>query len=764
MNKLTSKLSSALLATALLAAACSGDGADSGSSTTQPDQLVIDLDGAIPIGNLRPFAACEELRDYFTTNVISMIDEGWFSQGGYYLDDDVMVLESGAATTAAMAMDSSDQDFAAEAPAAEGGESAGRLASDDSAGGDPNFSGTNNQEQGVDEPDLVKTNGEIMVTVTGQTLAVFDVRGGGLELLGELMLQSWSRDMLLVGDRVLVMGEEPFEFYYEEQYFEGVAATTAAPDSDVEEGFAREESVADSSPSGRIGPPPFIDQWKPRSALTEIDISDPANPTMLRRLVVDGSYLSAREVGGVVRIVMRTSPQNIYPQYWDGEKELSQEDAIAALRSNIRDTDLDYWLPSYSLIDSATDEILAEGSLLNCTDVSRPETFSGYETLSVLTVDMTEGLQPPTSSVAVIAGGDLVYASTDSLYVATGQWWRWNVGFFPGSEDVAAEMTTEIHKFDISSSTQTEYVGSGAVGGFLLNQFAMSEFEGDLRVATTTSANGWWCCDRGGEESESFVAVLRPSDGRLEQIGEVGGLGLGETIRSVRFIGDVGYVVTFRQTDPLYVVDLSDPTNPAVTGELKINGFSAYLHPLGDGLLLGVGQDATDEGFTTGTQVSIFDVSDPTNPTRVQQYNFPDGFSNAEWDSHAFLYWAADNMLVLPLQIFAWDGPSGSEDFFTGAVVLNIDGANEITERGRVSQPLVIPEWYAEELKYIEEEAIEIDGDIIGDFPDIAYFQPQIERSVVVDGTLYTISLGGVMASDMTSLVRTGWVELDGAF
>ncbi len=170
----------------------------------------------------------------------------------------------------------------------------------------------------------------------------------------------------------------------------------------------------------------------------------------------------------------------------------------------------------------------------------------------------------------------------------------------------------------------------------------MSEYNGDLRVATTTEGFDF------GEQSESAVTVLRPNGEDLETISSVGGLGKTEQIRSVRFIDDTAYVVTFRQTDPLYVIDLSDPANPVLDGELKIPGYSAYLHPVGDGLLLGVGQDATEEGRTLGTQLSLFDVSDPTNPQQIDTLPIG-GSSEVEWDHKAFLYWPEDGTIVLPV-------------------------------------------------------------------------------------------------------------------
>jgi hypothetical protein len=244
---------------------------------------------------------------------------------------------------------------------------------------------------------------------------------------------------------------------------------------------------------------------------------------------------------------------------------------------------------------------------------------------------------------------------------------------------------TLIHQFQLGPGTEASYVASGEVAGRLLNQFAMSEFNGDLRVATTTDNWGNF-----GDQSESTVFVLRPNGTDLEQIGSVGGLGKGEQIYSVRFIDDVGYVVTFRQIDPLYVIDLSDPTNPVLDGELKIPGYSAYLHPVGDGLLLGVGQDATQDGRTTGTQLSLFDVSNPADPQRISTLAIG-GQSEAEWDHKAFLYWQPDGTIVLPVSP-GWNECGPAVDCLAdsikgpgaGAVVAELNG-RELVGRGVIT-------------------------------------------------------------------------------
>src|SRR4051812_39504845 len=259
--------------------------------------------------------------------------------------------------------------------------------------------------------------------------------------------------------------------------------------------------------------------------------------------------------------------------------------------------------------------------------------------LTVLTIDLSKGLEPVDSD-SVMSTGDTVYASDTALYVATQ---RFQPALWSGQVTDTSQTLTQIHKFDISDPDDTRYRGSGVVPGFLLSQFAMSERAGVLRVASTMVPP--WSATAPGQ-SESQVATLEERDDRLVQRGRVGGLGKGERIYAVRFIDDVGYVVTFRQIDPLYTVDVSDPDAPKVAGELKVLGYSAYLHPVGKDLLIGVGQGPAEDGFGSGTQVSLFDVSDPAAPARLQNKVIGGSNSTVEYDHHAFLWWPATNLAV----------------------------------------------------------------------------------------------------------------------
>ena len=221
-------------------------------------------------------------------------------------------------------------------------------------------------------------------------------------------------------------------------------------------------------------------------------------------------------------------------------------------------------------------------------------------------------------------------------------------------------------------------------------------------------------------ESHSMVSVLTRRGDQLAQVGRIDGLGKGERIYAVRYLGDTAYVVTFRQTDPLYTVDLSEPSQPRVTGELKITGYSAYLHPVGDGRLLGVGQEATVQGSTTGTQVSLFDTSDQRGAKRISQVHFEGGHSEVEGDPHAFLYWPDKDLVVLPMAVMSDPAAPG-----TGAVVLRVSG-DTLTQVGTLRHEGAVG------------------------------FAPR--RAMVIGDELWTVSQAGMLVSDLDRLTQVAWL------
>ena len=517
------------------------------------------------------------------------------------------------------------------------------------------------------------------------------------------------------------------------------------------------------------------------SIVQEVDLSNPDSLRVVRTVRLDGTYLSARAIGDTVRMVVSSYPAQLpflYPSNPNAEQA-----ALEANRQIIRDSKIENWLPGYTAYDADGRET-SSGLLVDCARMHRPEEFAGFDTLSVTTLDLSGSLQIG-GGTGVIAEGQTVYASQEALYVSTNvyipndAWTR-----FPNDMPILEQTyQTAIHKFDIAGEGPAQYLASGSVEGHLLNQFAMDEYEGFLRVATT-KGTPW-----GGEGAESQVVVLAERDGVLTQVGAVGDMGQGERIYSVRFIGDTGYVVTFQQVDPLYVLDLRDPEHPTVSGELHIPGYSAYLHPLGEGLLLGVGQDADSEGRVLGAKATMFDVSDPANPRAIGSWTMRDGASDVEWDHLAFLYWAPEDVAVLPLSLW-------QEQFF-GAVVLKTDDG--LREFGRIShhrEEGVIPatdcrlvettgeakasgmvvqvcgaediggyaatyceQIPAEEARAWVEQSYGIEIGAIGDtdrveicWPDYTNQDPQILRSLVIGDTLWTLSWKALQGNALSDL------------
>jgi hypothetical protein len=546
----------------------------------------------------------------------------------------------------------------------------------------PGHSSTNIQEAGVDEPDIVKTDGKRVVSVTDGVLRVVDVTSrtqtAAVPLFGEGGGYGFPTEMLLSGDRALVLASS--EMVY------------AMPD------------IARGEPSPKPVP---TDTFPMGSRLLLVDLTGAGK--ILGTLEVDGSYLDARQVDGVARVVVQSVPrmQFRYPEANDGKVPTILDNKEIVENSKIQD-----WLPRYELTTSGS---TTSGQLTNCADVSHPAEYSATGMLTVLTFDLRRELGTG-DPVTIVADGQTVYGTEKNLYIANN-----HMGL---SQSTTGSMRTELYLFDISGSGKPAHVASGAVEGNLLNQYSLSEFEGHLRVATTLSTITTPTSSPPGQEqppTHSGIAVLERKDNTLVEVGRVDGLGKGEQIHAVRFLGATAYVVTFRQTDPLYTVDLSDPKAPKVTGELKIPGYSAYLHPAGDGRLIGVGQDANETGGVLGAQVSLFDTSNPAGATRVAQYFTPNGWSEVEADPHAFLYWPEKGLVVLPM--------SGTANGVGGALVLKLDG-NKFVENGMLTHT----------------------SEKYGNMPMVP------RRAFVIGAELWTVSEAGMLVSDLDSLSQLAWL------
>lgn len=532
-----------------------------------------------------------------------------------------------------------------------------RLGSDTTAG---RTSTTNVQEPGVDEPDIVKTDGDRVVTLTDGVLRVVDEANRGVVgTLDLTMYTGWQDAQLLVGDghAVVILNEATYPYY------------------DYYRPYRSDE---------------------PRSTYLFVDLG--GQPTVTGSLRASGSYVDARQVGTTIRLVVRSAPSIHFPVRLPGN--YTRADRVAANRRAIGRAPLASWLPRYSI--STSGQTTSGG--VPCDQINHPAHYSAKSMLSVYTLDLDHlGASPDPVSIA--ADGDTVYATSTSLYVASSPQWHC-------CSTVGAHRT-QVHRFDIAGSGAPVYLGSGTVPGRLLNHYAMSEYHGDLRVATTTSRHAF------GESSGVYVL----NADTLKMVGHVDGLGPDEQIYAVRFIGPMGYVVTFRQFDPLYVVDLRDPAAPRVAGSLDLTGFSAYLHDAGGGRLIGVGQEiASNE--PDGMQISLFDVTTPSHPTRIGQVVVPRASGGAPgFDPHSFLYWDPTGLVVVPMR--SWDmGESGR------VLVLKVAGLR-LDKIGTVANP----------------RPAGTSGGGRG-----------IQRSMIVDDQLWTISGSGIRVSNPSTLASEGFI------
>lgn len=470
------------------------------------------------------------------------------------------------------------------------GDSAGALEGVD-------YSGTNLQEAGVAEADVIYTDGERIFVISFDRLVVIDASEH--KVTGAVDLADGdSAGMLVHGDRVLV--------------------------------------VRDTRNDRRDHVPHTVIQ------LIEVDGEVPRIVDTLR---VKGEHLGTRSVDGVAWVATTHSLLSglPFPDEWDtsdssGARTANRE---AAQAFTVAD-----WLPTFSY-DGA-----APAAVSTCEHVVAPESFSGFGTTTVLTVDL-DGKLDRASSVTLLAPGDDTYYGSGGIYAASGSIYVTSTNW---------RGTTAVHRFD-TTGDEAAYAASGEVPGYLRSKHALSEHDGYLRVVTTTLE----------EEAESHLSVLRQSGVNLEEVGAIGGLGLGEQVSAVRFDADTAYVVTARDTDPLHVIDLSDPARPEVVGVLKVPGAARYVHLLDDGAAIGVGRG--DGGFSA--RVSLVDAGDPLNPQETSVWEAPDAWDEVGWRHRAFLWWEPENLAVIPLRVWEGDDDRGE------ALVLRVDG-DRLVEAGRI--------------------------------------------------------------------------------
>ena len=474
--------------------------------------------------------------------------------------------------------------------------------------------------------------------------------------------------------------------------------------------------------------------------VTEVDVSDMTNLRVTREVYLPGHYESARKVGTSVRMVLSDDFNFPTGFKWgpDWEEGLWNDKArlrdaynrvIAQNETLIRQQTLAEWVPAAKIRANGQTTIVPHP----CEEFSRVNAPTRLGQVSVVTLDLNADSLHRTS---ILAEPGEIYASANNLYVATRHWWWWPQ---PGQRD-----TTYLHKFDISQPSNAVYAASGVVDGHIVDQFSMDEAaSGHFRVVTTINTRvpdtenpgNWW----GTMSTTNRLSVLAENQGFLDVVGRSPDLAEGERVMSSRMMGDKGFVVTFRQVDPLFTFDLSNPTNPRVVGELKIPGFSTYIHPLGPNHLLTIGTYVPEDNTNwqaRALQLAIFDVTDMANPrqTHVQLVGTAYGWSEAQHEHKAFNYFAAKKLLAIP---FAdWNYGNNGNDYWSSFTsdlkVYEVDPVLGFTTKGSIS----LRDMYQVQNYYGWSY----------------YWEPYVRRSVMADDFVYAISDSGIRVANIANL------------
>ncbi len=518
-------------------------------------------------------------------------------------------------------------------------------------GGASSYSTTNLQEAGVDEADLVKTDGTWLYSLSGQHLVASRAWPvDALDLAATVQVDGNPSGLYLYGDLVIV----------ESSVFGDVSARSGA------------------SPNRRAG-------GELRTLLTFVDVADPTAPQVFRELYVEGVLEESRRVGDRLFLVT----------YLDLSIEVEADNARQAKRA-VNEAQPEVWLPwlfDNRSVDGAWQS--DERPTCDCTDVWASEREGGTYLTSVLSLDLSDP-DATLSGSAVVGQAETVYATAESLYIAASEYQE---GPFPS---IDGSLQTIVHKFAIGEDLdRPDYAASAKVQGVLKDRFGLSEYQDILRMATTESDG----------ESSAIISTLQERDGQFSLLDSLGGLGAGETIHATRFVRDIGYVVTYREIDPLFTIDLRDPTDIRLAGSLEMEGWSDYLHPMGDDHLLAVGI-----GGDWRLQVSLFDVSDLSAPTLVDRVSLDAYGSEAQYDHHAFNYFAEQDALAIP----AW-----SYDDAPGLEILQATTTG-LSYTGRLEQTAVI-------------EAL----------PSARQCSP-IRRSVIFEDQAYAVSSAGLTVAPLS--------------
>lgn len=534
------------------------------------------------------------------------------------------------------------------------------------------YSKTNTQVQGVDEADIVKTDGTYIYYLTNEKLTIINTENASqMKEMSTIKFDETftPEEIFLNNDKIIVIGKR-YEYDKTERKI------------GIDEDFLY---------------PNYMDKTYTSAKL--YNVKDKINPTLERTVEVEGDYLTARMIGSNVYIA---SNKYIYYAY---------------ICNTYKSTELneDDFKPHY--LDTATSN---ETKSINFDCIYYIPEFEDTNYLNIVAFNITNNQEANVESY--LGAGEEIYASKENLYVTKTK--------YDYERKNKTSITTEIYKFNLNNANCT-FAKAGDVPGSVLNQFSMDECNGYFRIATTDSTS--W-------NSESNTNNLYVLNENLETIGKIEGLAKGERIYSVRFMGNRAYMVTFVETDPLFVIDLSNPTTPTVLGELKIPGYSKYLHPYDETHLIGIGEDTEvvnygygDRVVTNGMKMAMFDVTDPNNPQEL--YNVKIGekgtYSELLYNHKALLFSKEKNIIAFPISITDND----YKVTFQGAIVYGVSLEKGFELKTKISNSATDYDRY--------------------------YSRNRVERIIYIKDTLFTLSNGLIKAVDLNTFETKGSIELN---
>lgn len=522
------------------------------------------------------------------------------------------------------------------------------------------YSTTNIQVSGVDEGDIVKTDGTYIYVSSNNFVYIMRAYPvGAAEILAKIEINgTWNLDLYLNGDKLIVLGNQRAWLYY------GVV------DYVVKDGVATADSFM----------PPYW--YQPTTFVNVYDVSDRTSPTLERSIEINGTLGGSRLIEDYLYVMVNKPAV----PYWNATVELP-------------------------VIVNNNDTISIPAEEVRYSDVSA----TSYDFITIIAINTADSAEEPTYETFLANYASTMYVSQTNMYLAIPKYGArilFGAELAANTEDLREK--TLIYRISLDGKA-VKVEAEGAVPGTVLNQFSMDEYNGYFRIATTEWATN-------GTLNNLYVL-----NANLDKVGSVEGLAKGERIYSARFAGDRCYIVTYRQVDPFFAIDLSDPANPEVMGILKIPGFSTYMHPYDENTIIGIG---TEEGKV---KLSMFDVSNFTNPREIDKFIIDSLYSYTEVgsDHKALLFDKGLDLMVFPVSMSV---PTGREwVYWQGAFVFNVTVEDGFILRGTITQQ---------------------------DDLNSSNWQKTVRRSLYIEDVLYTISEKMVKMSSLDTLQTLGTLEL----